>query len=141
MIGDEERINALIALEENSKLIEFLMHGHTQSLHTNETDVKKNTALYMASFNGYVEIVTLLLNIFSEEKEKLIEYVMKEDDDMNVTALHLASLAGYEGIVKLLLNIFNEKENNKLIEFVMKEEYNNYTALHMASFNGHEEIV
>merc|ERR1712034_249960 len=76
-----------------------------------------------------------------DEKDKLIEYVMKEDN-INHTALHFASFMGHEEIVKLLLKTFRDGKDIILIEYVMKEAYNKkYTALHMACFNGHEGIV
>merc|ERR1711925_31942 len=83
---------------------------------------------------GHEEIVKLLLNTFNEdEKDKLIEYVMKEDN-INHTALHFASFMGHEEIVKLLLNTFNEDEKDKLIQYVKKEDHINHTAFHFASF-------
>merc|ERR1712034_128146 len=59
---------------------------------------------------------------FSEkEKEKLIEYVMKEDQN-KYTALHYAASNRAEETVNLLLNVFGKNEN----------EYNN-TASDLAS--------
>jgi len=49
------------------------------------------------------------LNVFDEDKNKLIEFVMKESLD-KVTALHCASQTGNEQIVALLLAVFG-KEN------------------------------
>merc|ERR1712034_221933 len=105
-----------------------------------EEDDKKFTALHMASKKGHEEIVKLLLNTFNaeDEKDKLIEYVMKEDN-INHTALHFASFMGHEEIVKLLLKTFRDGKDI-LIEYVMKEAYNKkYTALHMACFNEDEK--
>merc|ERR1712034_295642 len=82
----------------------------------------------------------LLSNTFSEKNDKLLEYVMKENDEKS-TALHYASWNGHKEIVKSLLKAFGEDEKDKLIEYVMKETYNKYTALQMSSFNGHIEIV
>ena len=68
----------------------------------------------MLQVNGHEGIVKLLLNAFGEEqKDKLIEYVMKEDDQ-KYTALHDAAYNGHEGIVKLLLNAFNEEEKDNI---------------------------
>merc|ERR1712034_89472 len=88
------------------------------------------------------KIVKLLLNVFSkkEHQEKLIEYVMKENE-YKETALHLASQYGYEEIVRLLLNVFTEEYKEKLIEYVMKENKFKNTALHYASKYEYEEIV
>jgi len=83
----------------------------------------------LASLGGHVKIVELLLNTFhEEEKDKLIEFMMKEDN-INHTALHLSSLKGHEKIVELLLNIFNEEEKDKLIAHVINADN---TALHLA---------
>merc|ERR1712034_136116 len=80
-----------------------------------------------------------LLNVFREEKEKLIEYVMKENEN-NLTALDFATYSGHTKIVKLLFTTFSG-EKDKLIRYVMKEDIYNVTPLHHASEKGHEEIV
>jgi len=137
--------------DKNTKVIEYVM----------KEDQNKNTALHFASLNGHQEIVTLLLNAFGkaslnghwkigksqlkpfseEEKDKLIEYVMKENDQ-KYTALHFSAAKGYQEIVKLLFKPFiSEEENEKLIEYVMKENIEKFTALHLTSLKGHKEIV
>jgi ankyrin repeat protein len=74
-------------------------------------DYNKFTALHLASFKGHEEIVKLLLNTFyGEERDKLIEYVVKKEAYKNRTALHLASLGGHVRIVELLLNTFMKKK-------------------------------
>merc|ERR1712034_75807 len=80
-------------------------------------DENKNDIVF-----GHEQIVKLLLNIFGkEEKEKLFEYLLKENKNKN-TALHNASKNGHVEIVKLLLNPFSqESENEKLIEYLKKE--------------------
>jgi len=88
--------------DEKDKLIDFVT----------KEDHNKNTALHLASDKGLStcivwvppneRIVQLLLNTFKEEKQKLIEYVMKENDSQKRTALQLASQNGNEKIVKLL---------------------------------------
>jgi len=82
-----------------------------------------------------------LLDAFSEDKDKLIDYVMK-GDERKFTVLHYAARVGGEGIVKLLLDVFSEEEKqDKLIKYVMKENKDNITALHIAASYGHEAIV
>jgi ankyrin repeat protein len=75
-----------------------------------------DTALHFVAYNGYEDMVNLLLNTFSaeEEKDKLIEYVMKENDD-KCTALHYASVNGHEEIVKLLLHYGCHSKRKKQI--------------------------
>merc|ERR1712096_308075 len=91
----------------------------------------KNTALHYASKKGYERIANLLLETFSEEKGKLIEYVMKEDGKKN-TAFDYASNKGYEKIVQLLLNVFSE-DKDKLIEYVKTKNENKNTALEIVN--------
>lgn len=64
--------------------------------------LSKNTALHLASHDGYEEVVTSLLNVFGKDKNKqFIEYLMKENENKH-TALHIASQLGYKQIVKLM---------------------------------------
>merc|ERR1712034_1401 len=78
--------------------------------------------------------------VFSEkEKDKLIEYVMKQNEFEN-TALVVAASKGDEETVKLLLNVFKD-EKDKLIEYVMKQNKNNETALFLATAYRNERIV
>ena len=82
-----------------------------------------------------------MLDAFSEEKQdKLIEYVMKENDYKN-TALHIAARNSLEKTVNLLLNVFSEEKQDKLIEYVMKENENKFTSLHYAASNSLEKTV
>jgi ankyrin repeat protein len=102
------------------------------------------------------------LKTFSkEEKDKLMEYIIKEDN-FTLTALHIASLNGHENMVQLVLTTFSEEEKEKLmeyvrivnlllntfskekeksIEYVLKENIQNRTALHLAEEQKHVEIV
>merc|ERR1711925_51144 len=90
---------------------------------------------------GHETIVKILLHA-KEVKEKLIEYVMKEDAN-KATALHFACQNGYEKIVKLLLNSFGggEEEEEKLIEYLMQKNDFKYTASDVAAEHGYENIV
>ena len=67
---------------------------------------EKITSLHHALQQGNEELINSLLNAFGkEEHAKLIEFLMKEDEDKK-TALHIASEKGqsHENIVKLLEN-------------------------------------
>merc|ERR1712034_100560 len=78
--------------------------------------------------------------VFGEDKkDKLIEYVMKEDQNKR-TPLLIAVGNDDEEIVKLLLNAFSE-EKDKLTEYLMKEYQNKCTVLLIATTHGREEIV
>merc|ERR1712034_246429 len=109
----------------------------------------KKTALHYASsvWGSYdaqrknEEIVNTLLNVFDKkDTAKLIEFVMKADEDNKKTALHYASQSKNEQMVNSLLNVFDKEENEKLIcEYLMKKDKLKKTALNYAY--GYEQIV
>jgi ankyrin repeat protein len=80
------------------------------------------TALIVASYNGYDDIVAILLKIGA--------LVNRADAD-GKTALMLASKKGYYKVVKLLL------ENGAIVDLADEE---GWTALMYASLNGQEEV-
>jgi len=95
----------------------------------------------LATAHKQKKIVSLLLNIFNEkEKDKLIKYVMMENED-KFTVLHIASYTRFNDIVTLLLNVFDTDQNEQLIQYVNKETKHKNTALQIASRDGSEEIV
>jgi ankyrin repeat protein len=96
----------------------------------------ENTALHIASTHQQAEIAKLLVNIFGND-EKLIEYVMKENNN-NETALHLASYTGNEKIVKLFLNVFGKDTEKKLIQYLTHQKK---TSLHSESQHEHGKII
>merc|ERR1711925_23552 len=103
------------------------------------------TCLHLATEKGSEKIVKLLLNVF-QEKEQLIEYLMKIDTFADRTALHFASYyysgEHQENIVELLLNAFGRVAKEKLIEhFLMKEDRYGDTVLHNASEKLYEIII
>merc|ERR1712034_150226 len=105
--------------------IEYVMKENTYN----------ETALHLASQNGHVKIVKLLLNAFGEdENEKLIEHMLKEDESKNDIVF------GHEQIVKLLLNIFGKEEKEKLFQYLLKENKNKNTSSHLASEYGFKKI-
>ena len=82
---------------------------------------EKYTDLHLASQNEEEEVNSLWNHFDKNEKEKLFEYLMKEDvmkkdnKEKNKTILHHASQRGHEEIVKLLLNEYGkEKKKNCL---------------------------
>jgi len=101
----------------------------------------KYTNLHLALQKGDKIKAKFLLNNFAkDDKEQLIEFLMKEYE-YQYTSLHYASQNGYEEIVKLLLNTFNQNDKIKLHEYLMKENNDKNTALHRASQYGYESIV
>jgi len=109
----------------------------------------KDTALHAAVDNGsaYYEnenVVQLLLDVFGQDKKKLIEYVMKENK-YKYTALHRAThygkaYNGNENVIKLLLDVFSQ-DKEQLIKYVMKEDKDKSTSLHWSAYNGNENVV
>jgi len=125
-----KRVNQIC---ENLK-IPHLNPGIGSNLNENHQNI---SSLYHASKRGRKDTVKSLLE---EEKENLIEFVMKRNIG-KFTALHLASKDGHEEIVKLLLNVFGEKEKEKLIQYVLIKNILNETALNYALANEHKTVV
>jgi F-type H+-transporting ATPase subunit b len=79
--------------KEKEKLFEYVMKAD---------EANKDTALHMASVKGHENIVQLLLNALDkEEKDKLLEFVMKENEHKQ-TALQLAQEKQHVEIVEIL---------------------------------------
>jgi Trp operon repressor len=74
----------------------------------------------LASQEAKEQIISYFLN--TKEKEKLIEYLIKENEDKKETVLQLTSRNGYDKILKLLLNSFGIDQNKKLIAYLMKKD-------------------
>jgi ankyrin repeat protein len=91
----------------------------------NEADESGYTALFLASQNGHVEVVRLLLARKGVKVNKTAQN--------GATALMVASLKGHVEVVRLLLA-------RKDVE-VNKSEEDGYTALTLASYEGHVEVV
>jgi ankyrin repeat protein len=97
--------------------------------------------LQIALRQGNDKLASSLLNrikSFMNEKEKLVEFLMQEDENKN-TILHYASSKGLQNFIKLVLNTCREEK--QFIEFVMKENKYKDTVLHVAAQHGQEEIV
>jgi ankyrin repeat protein len=84
---------------------------------------KQNTALYVASMKGYIELVKLLL-----DKGASVDLL----NDGKYTALYTASQNGYTEVVKILL------DKGASVDLLNDGKY---TALYKSSQNGHTEVV
>jgi len=78
-------------------------------------------------------ITAILISVFkANDNEKLLEYVMKEDESQ-LTPLHLMSKhpRSNENVIQQLLSVFDrDASHGRLIEYLMKEDQEQNTALH-----------
>jgi hypothetical protein len=96
-----------------------------QDVNVNELDANQDAPLIMAAYNGYTDIVKLLLEAGAD--------VTVVDPGMKATALHAAAYAGNAEAAKLLL----EYE----IDMDKQGPYNGYTALHDAVWQNNVETA
>jgi uncharacterized protein len=117
----------------NGRLIQAAKAGSLADLNAaladgadiNARDTDGVTALWMASQQGYADVVKFLLSTGAEVN------VSRTDD--GISALYMAALNGHADIVRLLL------ENGADID--IKKTTNGITALWAASRNGHADVV
>ena len=100
---------------------ELIAHG----VDVNEPDAAGDAPLVMAAYNGYTEIVRLLLEAGAD--------VSAVDPQMKATALHAAAYAGRTAAAKLLIAHH--------IDIDKQGPYNGYTALHDAVWQNHIETA
>ncbi|MFT4859936.1 MAG: ankyrin repeat protein [Algoriphagus sp.] len=84
------------------------------------------TPLLVASFCGFTEIVSELIN--AGANPKIVDYLLK------ATPLHKAAFSGHPEPLKLLLQ-------QGLVEVNAQGPYNGYTALHDSVWHGHTEAL
>ena len=96
-----------------------------QGINVNELDVNKDAPLIIAAYNGYTEIVKLLLESGAD--------VSVVDPGMKATALHAAAYAGNAEVAKLLIE--------HKIDIDKQGPYNGYTALHDAVWQNNIETA
>ena len=96
-----------------------------QGVDVNELDSGGDAPLIIAAYNGYTEIVKLLLDAGAD--------VGALDPGMKATALHAASYAGHAEAAKLLI------EGG--IDIDKQGPYNGYTALHDAVWQNNVDVA
>ncbi|CAK0775327.1 formylglycine-generating enzyme [Azospirillaceae bacterium] len=118
-----EDFTALIKASSKGDLVAVRRLLTAASVDVNATDENNNTALLLASQNGYIEVVEALLAADADVEAR---------DNYGKTALLLASQNGYIEVVEALLAADADVEAR-----------NNYgkTALLLASQNGYAEVV
>ncbi|KAJ5647935.1 ankyrin repeat-containing protein [Penicillium lividum] len=100
----------------------------------NVTGEDSLTPLHIASREGFVEVVKLLLHHKSLQKPAKFEAATSHFGE---TALHLASENGHLDVVKVLLD---RKTSDNLATIEARTNYGE-TALHLASESGHADVV
>jgi hypothetical protein len=129
--GHKEIVELLLThtdININQFMCRALPKPHCKDWTVDQLNLRRNifgnpTALHLASENGHVEVVKILL-------EKGINFKLRTD--LGQTALHLASKNGHAKVVKILL------ENGIDIN---QDTNGGRTALNLASKNGHVEVV
>ena len=96
-----------------------------QGADVNELDANEDAPLVMAAYEGYTEIVRLLLAAGAD--------VAAVDPGMKATALHAAAYAGRTDAARLLIAYG--------IDLNKQGPYNGYTALHDAIWQNHVETA
>jgi ankyrin repeat protein len=96
-----------------------------KGVNVNTLDMNGDAPLIQAAYEGYTEIVKLLLEAGAD--------VSAIDPGMKATALHAAAYAGRTGAAQLLIAY--------QIEIDKQGPYNGYTALHDAIWQNHVETA
>lgn len=121
----------LLALHKRNLDIVKAILPHCETLQVNQADSHGNTPLYLASYNGYVEVVNFLIKNFVEQIN------WNTVNSIGLTSLNIAVLQGHLGIVKIFLNPIQIK--SKINVGCTDPQGNNI--LHLAIINGHISIV
>ncbi|KAK4157190.1 ankyrin repeat-containing protein YAR1 [Chaetomidium leptoderma] len=99
---------------------------------TSAKDEGKSTCLHMATGNGHVEIVTLLLSHFTSRPAEEKQAFLDAPNEYGNTGLHWAALGGHLAVVKLLV------EGGASVALANDK---NYVPLDLASFGDKFDVV
>ncbi len=100
----------------NANAVETVQKLIREGANVNELDINRDAPLVMAAYEGYTEIVKLLLEAGADTRAV--------DPGMKATALHAAAYAGRTEAARLLIDHH--------IDLDKQGPYNGYTALHDA---------
>ena len=125
------------AIHSLKSIIEIMTEDHKNETIIDAVNTKGQSALHLASMNGFKEAVVILLhqNYKSDcciQQKKDFRNIINLRDQNGYTALHFASQNGHLEPVKVMC----DKGANIEAQNRWKG-----TALHLASENGHHEVV
>ncbi|KAH8880590.1 ankyrin [Thozetella sp. PMI_491] len=95
-------------------------------------DEGKSTCLHMATGNGHLEIVKILVEAFASRPKDERQSFLDAPNEYGNTGLHWAALGGHLDTVKLLVE-------NGASPVLANDK--NYVPLDLASFNNHTAVV
>ncbi|KAL2020575.1 hypothetical protein VTK56DRAFT_8163 [Thermocarpiscus australiensis] len=124
--GDQDELTTLLsslAERETASPAEILVSAK---------DEGKSTCLHMATGNGHIEMVALLLSHFASRPKEEKQAFLDAPNEYGNTGLHWAALGGHLPVVKLLV------ENGASPALANDK---NYVPLDLASFGNKFEVV
>ncbi|KAK0636068.1 ankyrin repeat-containing protein YAR1 [Bombardia bombarda] len=124
--GEKEDLSTLLsALAEREKV-------SPAEILASARDEGKSTCLHMATGNGHLDIVTLLLSQFDSRPREEKQAFLDAPNEFENMGLHWAALGGHLDVVKLLV------ENGASVALANNQ---NYVPLDLANFNDKREVA
>lgn len=127
--ADGRTLLANSAIEGSEHSVEFLLNHGADPL---VSDQQGQTPLILASRQGHVGIVKVLLDWAQQQEKNLASRMLEHVDTEGWTALRSAAWGGHIDVVKLLLNVGADVDGC---------DSEGKTALRAAAWGGHEKIV
>jgi hypothetical protein len=128
--GDQQSLLEIFAFSGNEAMVDTLTE---KGAFIPYADSKGHHAVYMASAEGYPNIVEKLLNSVKKKYgAEILEEMLNKGDYRGITALHIASVNGHHCVIEKLLR-YHAK--------VDQADHQGRTALHLACYMGHNGII